>query len=85
MASPPGIYSLSTLNNQLLTSLQRLHDDRICVLCQKGREVGEGYDVAIGKFQHLPPPEPSGTPVSFLWGTTFHQQPKSMGGHPGTP
>ena len=30
--------------------------------------------------QHLPPTELPGTPVSFLWGTTFHQQPKNLGG-----
>ena len=29
LASPPGIYLLSTPNNQLLMSLQRLHDDQI--------------------------------------------------------
>ena len=82
LASPPGIHLLSTINNQLLTSLQRLHDDWICIFCQKGREVGEGYDVFIGESQHLP--QLPGTPVSFLWGTTFHQQPKNLGGHPGT-
>ena len=60
-------------------SLQRLHDDRICILCQKGREVREGYDVSMGKSQHLPLPELPGTSVSFLWGTTFHQQPKNLG------
>ena len=37
----------------------------------------------MGESQHLPPPELPGTPVSFLWGTTFHQQPKNLGGHPG--
>ena len=57
-------------------SLQRMHDDQICILCQKGREVGEGYDVTMGKYQHLPLPELPGTPMSYLWGTTFHQQPK---------
>ena len=60
-------------------SLQRLHDDRICILCQKGREVGEGHDVSMGKSQYLPPPELPGTPMSYLWGTTFHQQPKNLG------
>ena len=84
LASPPGIYPLSTLNNQLLTSLQRLHDDWICIFCWKGRELGEGYDVSMGKSQHLPPPELPGTPVSFLWGTTFHQQSKNLEGHLGT-
>ena len=38
----------------------------------------------MGESQHLPPPELPGTSVSFLWGTTFHQQPKNLGGHPGT-
>ena len=33
----------------------------------------------MGKSQHLPPPELPGTPVSFLWGTTFHQQSKNLG------
>ena len=85
LASLPGIYPLSTLNNQFLMSLQRLHNDRICILCQKGIEVGEGCDVTMGKSQHLPPPDLPGTPVSFLWRTTFHQQPKDLGGgHPET-
>ena len=79
LASPPGIYPLSTLNNWFVMFLQRLHDDWICILCQKGREVGEGYDVSMGKSQHLPPPELPGTPMSYLWGTTFHQQPKNLG------
>ena len=47
--------------------------------CQKGREVGEGYDVFMGESQHLPLPELPGTPMSFLWGSTFHQQPKNLG------
>ena len=85
LVSPPGIYTLSTLNNWLLMSLQRLHDDRICILHRKGKKVGEGYDVSMGKSQHLPLPELPGNPMSFLWGTTFHQQPKNLGGHPGTP
>ena len=33
----------------------------------------------MGKPQHLPLPELPGTPVSYLWGTTFHQQPKNLG------
>ena len=47
--------------------------------------MGEGHDASMGESQHLPPPELPRTPVSFLWGTTFHQQPKNLGGHPGTP
>ena len=47
--------------------------------------MGEGYDVFMGESQHLPPPELPGTPESFLWGTTLHQQPKDLRGHPGTP
>ena len=85
LASPPGIYPLSTLNNPLLMSLQRLHDDRICILCQKGGEVGDGYDVSLGKSQHLPLAELPGTPMSYLWGATFHQQPKNLGEHSETP
>ena len=38
----------------------------------------------MGESQHLPPPEPPGTSLSFPWGTTFHQQPKNLKGHPGT-
>ena len=83
-ASPPGIYPLSTLNNWLLTSLQRLYDDQICILCWQGRKVGEGHDVSMGKSQHLPLPELPGTPVSFLWGTTFHQWLNIWGGCSGT-
>ena len=45
---------------------------------------GEGYDVSMGQSQHLPLPELPGTPESFLWGTTLHQQPKNLGGHPET-
>ena len=33
----------------------------------------------MGKSQHLPLPELPGTPMSFLWGTTFHLQPKDWG------
>ena len=33
----------------------------------------------MGSSQHLPPPELPGTPMSFLWGTTFHRQPKNLG------
>ena len=33
----------------------------------------------MGESQHLPLPELPGTPVSFLWGTTFHEQPKNLG------
>ena len=33
----------------------------------------------MGKPQHLPLPELPGTSMSFLWGTTFHQQPKNLG------
>ena len=47
--------------------------------CQKGREVGEGYDVFMVESQHLPLPELPGTPMSFLWGTTLHQQTKIWG------
>ena len=79
LASPPGIYPLSTLNNRLLTSFQRLYDDPICILCQQGRKVGEGYDASMGKSQYLPLPELPRTSVSYLWGTTFHQQPKNLG------
>ena len=82
LASPPGIYPVSTLNNWFLMSLQRLHDDWTCILCQKGREVGEGYNVPMGKSWHLSLPELSGTPMSFLWGTTFHQWSKYLGAHP---
>ena len=84
LASPPGIYPLSTLNNWLLTSLQRLYDDWICILCWQGRKVGEGHDASMGKSQHLTPPELPGTPMSYLWGTSFHQQPKNLGGCSGT-
>ena len=79
LASPPGIYPPSTLNNWLLTSFQRLHDDRICILCQQGRKVGQGHDASIGKSQYLLPPELPGTPVSYLWETSFYQQPKNLG------
>ena len=48
LASPPGIYLLSTPNNQLLTSLQRLYDDQILILCQQGRQVGQQYDGSLG-------------------------------------
>ena len=85
LASPLGIYPLSTLNNRLLTSLQRLHDDRICIFCQEGREVGERYDVSLGKSQHLPLPELPETPMSYLWGATFHQQPENLVECSGTP
>ena len=34
----------------------------------------------MGESQHLPLPELPGTHMSFLWGTTFHQQPKNLGG-----
>ena len=52
--------------------------------CQKGREVGKGHSIFMGESQHLPPPELSGTSLSFPWGTILHQQPKNLGGHPGT-
>ena len=85
LASPPAIHPLSTLNNWLLKSFQRLYDDQICILCQQGRKVGEGHDASMGKSQYLPLPELPGTLVSYLWGTTFHQQPKNLGGCSGTP
>ena len=66
-------------------SWQRLYADWIHVFCQKGREVGKGYGIFMGEPQHLPPLELPGTSLSFPWGTTFHQQPKNLGGHPGTP
>ena len=50
----------------------------------KAERWGEGHDASMGKSQHLPPPELPRTPASFLWGTTFHQQPKNLGGCPGT-
>ena len=33
----------------------------------------------MGESQHLPLPELPGTPVSFIWGTTFHKKPKNLG------
>ena len=47
--------------------------------------MGEGYDVSTGESQHLPLSELPGNPMSFLWENTPHQQPKNLGGHPGTP
>ena len=41
LASSPDMYLLPTLNNQLFTSLQRLYYDRICILCQQGRKMGD--------------------------------------------
>ena len=84
MASPPDIYSLSALNNCLLTSLQRLHNDWTCIFCWRGRKMGKRYDTPVGKSQHLPPPKPPRTPVPFLGGTTFHLQTKGLGEHLGT-
>ena len=48
LASLPGIYLLSTPNNQLLMSLQRLYDDRIHILCWQGRQVGQQHDGSLG-------------------------------------
>ena len=48
MASPPGIYLLSTPNNQLLMPLQRFYDDRICILCQQGRQMGWQHEGSLG-------------------------------------
>ena len=56
LASPPGICLLSTPNNQFLTSLQKIYDDRICFLCEQSGEMEEGYGPLVGKFQCLPPP-----------------------------
>ena len=41
LAPPPGICPLSTLNNQLLTSLQRLHDYQICIFARKAERWGK--------------------------------------------
>ena len=54
LASLPGIYLLSTPNNQLLTSLQRLYDDRIHVLCQQGRQVGQDMMALWGNLNICP-------------------------------
>ena len=43
LVSPPGIYRLSTLNNCLPTSLQRLHNDWMCFLPERWR--GGGKDM----------------------------------------
>ena len=37
-----------------------------------------------GSLNILPLPELPGTSMSFLWVATVHQQPKNLGGHPGT-
>ena len=85
LASPTGIYLLSTLNNGLFTSLQRLYDDQICILCRQGKKVGQQHDGSLGKFQHLPLPKLPGTPISYPGGTTLHQSPKNLGGHLAAP
>ena len=54
MASPPGICLLSTPNNQFLTSLQKLYDDRVCFLCKQSREMEEGYGLPVGNFNVCP-------------------------------
>ena len=48
LVSPPVIHLLPTPNNQLLTSLQRLYDDQIHILCQQGRQVGQQHDGSLG-------------------------------------
>ena len=51
----------------------------------KAERWGKDMMSAMGKSQHLPTPELPGTPVSFLWGPTFHQQPKDLEGMPRNP
>ena len=54
MASPPGIYLLSTLNNWLFTLLQRFQDDRICIFWWQGRQMGWQYEGSLGNLSICP-------------------------------
>ena len=50
LVSPPGICLLSTLNNQIPTSLQKSYDDQICLLLEQGGEVEERFGFPMGEF-----------------------------------
>ena len=54
MVSAPGIRLLSTPNNQLFTLLQRLYDDRICILWWQRRKVGWEDEGHLGDLSIYP-------------------------------
>ena len=83
MASPPGIYLLSTPNNQLFMSLQKLYDDWIHILCQQGRQVVNNMMALWGNLDICPHLNYLELQYHTLRGTAFHQLPKNLGGHSG--
>ena len=82
-ASPPGIYILSTPNNQFPTSLQKFYDDWVCVLLKQGREVEKGSSYPMGELWHLSLPQPPWASWPFPCWVDFHQQVQCLGKHSG--
>ena len=54
LASSPGICFLSTPNNKFPTSLQKSHDDQICLLHEQGGKVEKGFGSLQGNFNVCP-------------------------------
>ena len=74
---------LSTIYSQLTISpflLQTSHNDRVCFLFTRGRQMEKGDGLNVGEYQHLPPTAIISYTLLYPSRIVLPDQPQGLGG-----